>query len=163
MSSLKESVSSWWSSISQREQRMLMVGAFLFALAAVYWGVMEPMTSRMEMAQARIANEKQLLQWVSNKADTITELRSKSGTAFSNQPFNQIISSSAKRHQIELIRIQPRDEMLQVWVKPVVFEKFINWLAYLQEKQGVQVEFMDIDRSETKGMVEVKRLQLKRG
>ncbi|TNF20000.1 MAG: type II secretion system protein M, partial [Vibrionaceae bacterium] len=35
--------------------------------------------------------------------------------------------------------------------------------AYLKEKQGVDVEFMDLDRGKVPGVVEVKRLQLKRG
>lgn len=163
MNEIKESLVAWWTSISQREQRVLLLGALVLVIGGVYWGLVEPMKQRAENAQTRINSEKQLLQWVKDKADSIVVLRGNEGVTTSSEPFNQVISTSAKTYKIELIRIQPKDEMLQVWIKPVVFDQFVHWLAYLQQKQGIQVEIMDISRSDTKGVIEVKRLQLKRG
>lgn len=163
MSAWKASFFSWWSSISQREQRMLIVCSFLLLLFGIYWGVIQPISEQKKAAEISVNNEQQLLRWVSDKADHIVELRSLGGISTSNEPFNQVISTSSKSYNIELIRIQPRDEMLQVWIKPVKFDQLIHWLAFLQQKKGVQVEFMDISESDIEGMVEVKRLQLKRG
>ncbi|MCG6507489.1 type II secretion system protein GspM, partial [Vibrio parahaemolyticus] len=56
-----------------------------------------------------------------------------------------------------------RGEMMQVWIQPLPFSQLVSWIAYLKEKQGVDVEFMDLDRGKVPGVVEVKRLQLKRG
>jgi len=166
MDALKESLFSWWKGISLREQRMVIACTFLVLFGVVYWGIVQPVSARVDTARVRINSEKQLLSWVSNKADRIIELRRQGGIRTSSEPsepFNQVISASAKRYKIELIRIQPRDEMLQVWVKPVTFDNFVHWLAFLQQKQGVQVVFMDISNSDTTGVIEVKRLQLKRG
>ena len=162
MRNMIEPLQAWWTSISQREQRLVIGCSILLILGAIYWGVLQPLNARAELAQSRIQSEKQLLAWVSNKADEIVELRG-SGGAKSAEPLNRSVPASMRRFKIELIRVQPRGEMLQVWVKPVPFNQFVDWLTYLKEQQGVEVEFMDIDRRDSPGVIEVKRLQFKRG
>ena len=163
MKNLIDSLQTWWNGTSQREQRLVIACSVLLVIGVIYWGVLQPLNQRAELAQTRIQSEKQLLNWVTNKADEITELRGAGGTAASTQPLNQVVSSSIRRYKIELIRVQPRGEMLQVWIKPVPFNQFVDWLTFLKEKQGVDVEFMDIDRSDRPGVIEINRLQFKRG
>ncbi|WED21934.1 type II secretion system protein M [Vibrio sp. JC009] len=163
MSGLKNSVLTWWNSNSVREQRLLLICLTLMVFAGVYWGLVQPMADRAGQAQNRINSEKQLHDWVVKKADRITELRGVGGKAISSAPVNQVVSSSVGRYRVELIRMQPRNDSLQVWVKPLPFNQLLNWLAYLEESQGIGVEFIDLAASETEGVVDVKRLQLKRG
>ena len=163
MNGIISSVTAWWVGISVREQRLVIGCGLLLLLGGIYWGIVQPVSERADIAQARIKSEKQLLTWVTDKANVIVELRGNGGTASSSKPLNQVVSSSSKSHRIELIRMQPRDEMLQVWIKPVSFNRFVQWLAYLKDKQGIDVEFMDISSTDENGVVEIKRLQLKRG
>ncbi|MEZ8825348.1 type II secretion system protein M [Vibrio amylolyticus] len=163
MEKLVTSLKLWWQSISLREQRLVMIGSLLLMVGMGYWGIIEPMNQRSVQAQNRINSEKQLLSWVKNKADEIVQLRAKSGLISTAQPLNQLISSSAKQFKVELIRIQPRDEMFQVWVQPLEFNQFISWITYLKEQQGIDVEYLDVEGSERPGIVEIKRLQFKRG
>jgi len=153
----------WWSSITQREQQLVLVCSVLIIVGGIYWGMVQPLAQRSEQAQQRIKSEQQLLTWVQNKANEIITLRGSGGAINTSQPLNQTISSSARRYNVDLIRVQPRGEMIQVWIQPMDFNRFVDWLAYLQDQQGVSVEFMDIDRGERSGVVEVKRLQFKRG
>ncbi|HHF0480299.1 TPA: type II secretion system protein M [Vibrio antiquarius] len=153
----------WWSSISQREQRLVMGCGAIAVIGIIYWGLLQPMSQRAELAQSRIQSEKQLLAWVQDKADGITALRKSSGVSYSNQPLNQLVSSSARRYKVELIRVQPRNESVQVWIKPLAFNQLVDWLRYLKEQQGIEVEFLDIDRTDQAGMIDVNRLQFKRG
>ncbi|MDV6253257.1 type II secretion system protein M [Vibrio sp. EA2] len=163
MKNLIAQVQAWWSSILQREQRMMMGCAVLVIVGVIYWGILQPMSQRAELAQSRIQSERQLLAWVQDKADDITALRKSGGVTYSNQPLNQLVSSSARRYKVELIRVQPRNESVQVWIKPLAFNQLVDWLRYLKEQQGIEVEFLDIDRTEQAGMIEVNRLQFKRG
>ncbi|BCL68207.1 type II secretion system protein M [Vibrio nigripulchritudo] len=158
-------VTAWWQSISQREQRLMGGCAVLFTAFIIYWGGVVPLNERADAAQARITTEKQLLDWVTNSANTITSLRGASGSSanVSGQPLNQVVSSTTRRYRIELIRMQPRSDSLQVWVQPVPFNQLVSWLADLREQHGIDVEFLDITRTEVTGQVEVNRLQLKRG
>ncbi|MCA3893595.1 type II secretion system protein M [Vibrio vulnificus] len=163
MTNLLNMFQAWWSSISQREQRLVVVCGVFGLIGLIYWGVLQPINARAEQAQLRIQSEKQLLSWVSEKADELNGLRASGGVSVSNQPLNQVIASSARQFKVELQRVQPRNEMLQVWVAPMPFNRLVDWLAFLKEKQGIEVEFMDIDRGKESGLVEVNRLQFKRG
>ncbi|KIP78055.1 general secretion pathway protein GspM [Vibrio harveyi] len=163
MKNLIAQAQAWWNSISQREQRLVMGGSVIAIIGMIYWGLLQPMNQRAELAQTRIQSEKQLLNWVQDKADDITALRKSGGVSFSNQPLNQLVSSSARRYKVELIRVQPRNESVQVWIKPLAFNQMVDWLRYLKEQQGIEVEFLDIDRTDQAGMIDVNRLQFKRG
>ncbi|WGY48144.1 type II secretion system protein M [Vibrio sp. ABG19] len=163
MKNLLNPAQAWWSSISQREQRLVLVCGGLLLLGLVYWGGVQPLQQRSENARTRIQSEQQLLQWVKSTADDIITLRRQGGVVRTNQPFNQVIASSTRDFNIELIRVQPRGEMMQVWVQPLPFSQLVAWINFLREKQGIDVEFMDLDRGAAPGLVEVKRLQLKRG
>lgn len=163
MKNLIAQAQTWWGSISQREQRLVMGGGIIAIIGMIYWGVLQPMNQRAELAQSRIQSEKQLLTWVQDKADDISALRKSGGVSFSNQPLNQVVSSSARRYKVELIRVQPRNDSVQVWIKPLAFNQMVDWLRYLKEQQGIEVEFLDIDRTDQAGMIDVNRLQFKRG
>lgn len=163
MKNLLNPVQIWWSTISQREQRLMLICGAVLLLGLIFWGVVQPLQQRSENARNRIQSEQQLLQWVKSTADDIVTLRRQGGVVRTNQPFNQVIASSTRDFNIELIRVQPRGEMMQVWVQPLPFSQLVSWINYLREKQGIDVEFMDLDRGAAPGLVEVKRLQLKRG
>ena len=156
---LLSSLQARWAGTSQREQRLLIACSVLLFLGVIYWGILQPVSQRADMATNRIQSEKQLLNWVKDKADAISQLRAQGGVASSSLPLNQSISSTASRFGAELVRVQPRGEELQVWVQPMPFNRLIDWMMFLQEKHGVSATFMDIDKGEQDGTVEVKRLQ----
>ncbi|MDR9826377.1 type II secretion system protein M [Vibrio sp. FNV 38] len=153
----------WWQSLSQREQRLVAMCAGFAFIGILYWGLIQPLQARAEGARMRIDAERQLLSWVSTKADEVTELRAQGGIVTSNQPLNQLIYSSAGRYNVDIIRMTPRDEMMQVWVQPIPFQQLLNWITYLKEQQGVEVAFLDVDRTDRDGLVDVKRLQFQVG
>lgn len=153
----------WWLRITPREQRLVMVGAVALAIGLLFWGIYQPMAQRAELAQSQLRNEKQLLSWVKNKADDIVALRGSGAKPLSPLPFNQAVSSSARRFNVELVRVQPRGEEMQVWVQPLSFNQLVTWLEYLQQNHGVEAEFLDLDNNDRVGVVDVKRLQLSKG
>ncbi len=154
----------WFQSISPRERILVSGGSMALIMAVIYWGGIEPLNARAELAQNRINTERSLLTWVQKKADIIMTLRGgdSGGMQVANDPMNQMIPNSTSRFKIELIRMQPRGEQMQVWIKPLTFDSLIKWLAYLRDKQGVHVQFLDLDKLDIEGMVEVNRLQLTR-
>lgn len=162
---LMSPVTSWWQSISTRERRLVSVGVGLFIVGFVYWGIFQPLNERAEQAQTRLNSEKQLLQWVTNSANNIVALRAQGGVQGSkrNVPMRQVITSTTSRFDIELIRMQSRDDALQVWVEPLPFNSLISWIAELKTQYGLQVQFLDIDRDDKQGVVKVNRLQFSRG
>ncbi len=163
MNKLVNTLQTWWLSISQREQRLLVACSLLVVIGGLYWGVVQPVAERANNAQMRIQSEKQLLSWVKDKADQISQYQGQGEKAVSSLPINQAVSSSVGRFKVELIRVQPRGEQFQVWVAPMPFNQFLNWITFLQETHGIKVVFLDIDKGNKDGMIEINRLQLGRG
>ena len=164
MKQVISSLQNWWMSISVREQRSVVACALVLVLGGLYWGIVQPVSDRVDNAQMRLQSEKQLLSWVKDQADEISQFRGQSGgKSVSSLPINQAISSSVGQFNVELIRVQPRGEEFQVWISPMPFNQFIRWLSFLQETHGIGVVFLDMDKAERDGMVEINRLQLSRG
>ncbi len=163
INALTESASQWWQSITARERTLVVVLSFVVIVGGAYWGVIAPMQAQKLAAEQRLQSEKSLHEWVQDKADQIVALRSERGqTRVSSQPLNQIVSSSVRRYNIDLQRVQPRGDALQVVIAPVEFNKLVQWLEFLHFQYAVQVEFLDLTSSDTEGVAEVKRLQLRK-
>ena len=79
MNKLINTLQTWWLSISQREQRLVVVCSLLVVIGGLYWGVVQPVAERANNAQMRIQSEKQLLSWVKDKADQISQSRGQGG------------------------------------------------------------------------------------
>ncbi|WP_261816445.1 type II secretion system protein M [Vibrio gallicus] len=163
MRGLKQAVLGYWAGISLREQRMLLITLGVALIAVFYWGGLQPLQQKTELAQTRLTSEKQLNYWVKDEADKITALRRTStAPSISSLPLNQLLSASSSRYKVELVRLQPREDMVQVWVQPVAFKSLMSWLIYLRQQQGVDVAFLDINETDKPGIVEVKRLQFEK-
>ncbi|WP_036824414.1 type II secretion system protein M, partial [Photobacterium sanctipauli] len=136
----------WWTGLSPREQRLVLGGGIAMLVAVLYWGIWQPLAASTENAERRLNSERQLLTWVSTKADEIVSLRSATGStgSVSDKGLNQVVNETTRQFRIELIRIQPRDEMLQVWVKPLPFNTLVNWLAFLRDEHGIDAQFLDV-------------------
>ena len=158
-------MNAWWKGLSAREQRLVLGGGGALVLAVLYWGIWQPLATSAQNTENRLQSERQLLTWVTKKADEIVALRGTSGStgAVSNKGLNQVINETTGRFRIELIRMQPRSEAVQVWVKPLPFNTLISWLAYLRDEHGIDAQFLDVSKMDQAGMVEVNRLQLGRG
>ncbi|MBV1840030.1 type II secretion system protein M [Photobacterium ganghwense] len=155
----------WWNGLSLREQRLVLGGGIALFIAILYWGIWQPMANSAANAETHLQRERQLLSWVSQKADEIVALRGTSGStgSVSDKGLNQVINETTRRFQIEVIRMQPRSEAVQVWVKPVPFNTLVNWLSFLRDEHGIDTQFLDVTKTDRTGMVEVNRLQLGRG
>ncbi len=150
-----------WLSLSSRERALTLIMIVSLLVGGVYWGIIAPLQQRTESVNQRLTLESQQLDWVKAKADEIVLLQASSGRPSSvNRPLNQVVSSSVRRFNIDLLRVQPRGQSLQVSIKPVAFNNLIQWLDFLQTQYGVSVEFVDINATTTEGEVEVARLQL---
>ncbi|KUI97056.1 type II secretion system protein GspM [Vibrio sp. MEBiC08052] len=154
----------WWKTLSSREQRLLLVTISFSVLALLYGGIVRPIQEQRVLAQNKLTAEKNLYAWVTDKADVLTQLRKRgNGPVSSDEPMNQAVAGSTGKFGVRLIRMQPKGEGLQIWVEPIAFNQFIDWLAFLRQQYGIQVMMMDIDRAEKNGMIDIKRLELVRG
>lgn len=155
----------YWQGLEKREQQFAMMTIAILVMCALYFGLINPLQSRSALAKKNLTTERNLFIWVSDKTSEINMFRSQNGGAgqVDSLPLNQAVTTSIKHYNLEIERLQPQDEDLEVWLKPMPFTSLLKWLDDLSKKYGVQVKFIDIGKTDMQGMVEVKRLRLGRG
>ncbi|WP_087023291.1 type II secretion system protein M [Thaumasiovibrio subtropicus] len=153
----------WWSSISEREQRLVLGMGLVLVVGILYWGIWQPVTERATSAENNVSSQRNQLTWVQEKANQIIANRGQGGAStFSDKGLSQVVNETARRYKVSVIRMQPRNEELQVWIQPLAYNDLLNWLAHLREVHGIDAQFLDINRGERNGLIEVNRLQLGR-
>ena len=151
----------YWQNLSSREQRLLLVASGLIVVATLYWGVLAPLQQRAEIAESRLKVEKNLRSWVEGKAVEIEQLRAMKGTGpATGKPLQQVVTGSVSRFKLEIIRLNPVKDEIQVWLKPMPFNTLLKWIDALSVQYGVSVTFLELGKTDTQGLVEIKRLQL---
>lgn len=155
----------YWQGISQREQIMFGVVIGVLALALFYIALIQPLQARTEQAKQNVKIEGELSAWVTQKSAVLKSLRATSGggSSSSDMPLNQAVTASIRRYGLEIERLQPLQDNIQVWLKSMPFNTLTRWLEDLEKNYGVHVVFIEIGDTDTSGVVEVKRLQLGRG
>lgn len=155
----------YWQGLDKREQHFSIIGIVLFLLCILYFGIISPIQSNAEQAKRDLTFERTLFTWLSDKAGEIQTLRAKTGSTgqTSDLPLNQAVTASVKPYNLEIDRLQPQQDELEVWLKPMSFNSLLKWLDHLSVNYGVEVRYIDINKTDTKGMVDVKRLRFGRG
>ncbi len=154
----------YWRGISQREQQMFIGVSIIVVIALFYVAIINPIKTRAEQAQQNVKIESELSAWVTEKSAELKSLRASSGSSVgrANIPLNQAVTSSISRYGLEIERLQPQQDTIQVWLKAMPFNTLTQWLEDLEKNFGVHVIFIELSAANVTGVVEVRRLQLGR-
>jgi general secretion pathway protein M len=151
-----------WRRLSGREQQLIGVLIVIALCLVVYLGLWKPLDNRAKTHKQMLILEQERLEVVIKQANQIESMRQKNGSeGVVAQPLNQVIATSSSTLGISLIRLQPKNEQLQVWIEPLSFDRLVDWLDMLERQYGVQVTALDIERAESSGMVEIRRLEFR--
>lgn len=152
---MKQQILRWWYSLAPREQRLLMFAAPLLLLGAFYWGLWQP----LHLAKERNG---QALQQLEQQRLVLQQLRVNSQQAVAplqrSGSLAQIVSNSARSYSINVSRMQPQNEQLQLVLDDIAFEKLLPWLHQLQFEQGVRLVNLDVAAADQPGIVRVRRM-----
>jgi len=158
-----EELKSRYGQLSEREQKMVLVGGIIAIVGMIYFAVYSPLQTAIEKGEKAVSTNKELLTWVSQNANKAMQLkRSGSGSGKFNGSLPQAVNQTASRAQVNITRMQPQGDDLQVWVDSAQFESVLNWLQAL-EQRGVVITEADIGEGNDPGMVKIRRLRLSKG
>jgi len=84
-----------------------------------------------------------------------------SGGAVKQQgSLTDVVSQTARTYQVQVSRMQPQNDQLQLSVDDLPFDQLLRWLHDLQFQQGVTLVQLDIAQAEVAGQVRVRRMVL---
>lgn len=156
-----EQIKEWWEGITAREQQLVSVGGGVAFLVIVYYLIWLPAASNLEANQQKLESTEQTLHWVETNVEKLLEEGLiQEQTLGRKQNLSRLISSTAKRNNINISRIQNQNEQVDVWINDVEFTAFLKWITALKNDTKVNVINVDISQNQTEGMVKVNRLSL---
>lgn len=146
--------------LTEREQLLVLVSAVVVVIGIFYFAIWMPLVNGIDRESRLADRQTETLAWVEKQSQRAKLLRSASGAkgGFSGS-LPQAVNATSSRHKIEISRMQPQNDELQVWVDEAEFNNVLAWLRALEE-MGVLIKQVDIAESDKAGMIKIRRLQL---
>ncbi|WP_051202012.1 type II secretion system protein M [Ferrimonas senticii] len=159
MNGLIQQLQQQWLDRSEQERRLMSIAAPLLLLAILYYGIWQPVQEALQLAQRQVQAETTALAQVKQNAIRYVSNSGASKGASAAGSLSQIVNRTAQGNRIEIERMQPQGDKLQLTLADVQFTQLLTWLNEVSA-QGVQISALDISNTDKSGMVQVRRLQL---
>lgn len=151
-----------WQKLNLKEQRLLIFLAVFVTVSVFYFLIWQPLNDNIAKAEKKVVKQEALLVWVNDKISIISQSGSASGASNRNESLSSIINKTATQNNIEITRMQPRGDDIQIWIDKAVFTRLLPWIEHLALVENLHVEAIDLSVTEQAGVVNVRRLQIGR-
>ncbi len=147
----------WYASQSERDRRVLLIGAVTLAVLVLVLGVLLPLQSAVSGAVGRTASRREDLDWMRIHAQEVregaTQLRRDTGEA----PVVLVDRVGHESGLSDALRgTQPAGVAgVRVQLEGAPFDTLVVWLATLEQRYGLAIESITIDRTAQSGFVNV--------
>jgi general secretion pathway protein M len=145
----------WYANQSERDRRVLLIGAITLAVLILVLGILLPMQSAVSNAAQRTVTRREDLQWMQLHAEEVrngaAQLRRDTGEA-------PVVLVNRIGHDAglgdALRATQPSGPAgVRVQLEGAPFDTLIQWLATLEQRYGLATESITVDRTAQAGLV----------
>lgn len=147
-------IKEYWSSLQEREKRLLMVGGGLLLFFLGYWLFYSPLQEAQQRARAHNHELHEVLAWmqsVRKSAGSKSLAQSISSTRLPGVLNEQIRNSSLQPFPYALQQNKAGD--IQISFDHVPWNAFLQWIWNTNEKYALNLQQLQADRLESSGMV----------
>jgi general secretion pathway protein M len=144
----------WYEGLQTREQRMVTYGGIALALLVLFGGILLPLQSAVSGATSRNETKRQDLVWIRANA---AEVRA-SGNDLpvdANEPAVVVVDRVGRAAGLtdSLRGTQPNGNGVRVQLEGAPFDTVVTWLATLDQRYGLSIESITVDRTVKPGLV----------
>lgn len=156
------SLTRWWRAREARERQVLAAGAVLAALLLGWALVWHPLASARGDLEARLTARQADLAFLQQAGVELDRLRQRGrsgGASRAGKSLLALADASAREAQLgpTLRRLEPLDgKRIRMEFKGADFDTLIAWLAGLQQRYGIAVDDLSLDRADGAGQVDVR-------
>ena len=159
--------STWWRSLNPRQKAAMGVLGGVLIATAVFTQVVEPLLEARAEANSQLAYHQATLNALNRAEPQIKRLQQQTSSSdvAINQSLLSLADETARAAGLAgaLSRIEPSaDNAVNVWLDGAQFDQVMGWLSALSVEQGVEVERLSVNRSQSASQVDV-RVSLTRG
>jgi general secretion pathway protein M len=156
------SITHWWQQLNIREKRLVSVMGGAIVVFLFYSLIWQPINNSIVEDEKKLKSRQELLSWVTENTARYKNIKPNGKAKKSSGSLSSIINRTANQYKLTITRMQPQGDSLQVWLDTASFTELLFWLEHLANKEGLQVESIDLASSDKPGVVRVRRLQLKK-
>ncbi|MCL1147813.1 type II secretion system protein M [Shewanella marinintestina] len=155
-----ENFKAWWNGLVLREKQMVSACGVVLVIGILYWGVWTPIANSEDEAQRNLEGQQSTLNYVKQTANRIAGLKQSGSSNAFRGSLSAAVNQTAGAFGLEITRMQPQGNKIQVWMDEVPFDTLLNYLNELVQNKGLSLESLDLAESDTPGYVNVRRIQL---
>jgi general secretion pathway protein M len=149
-------IKNWWETLNEREHKLVTWGGSVFAVGLFYWVIWSPLGNAVVEQQTALAKQQKLNSWAQ---DAIVQIKAAGGKSnVGGGSLSQIVNQTSRQFNVKIDRMNPKDQQLNLLIDEISFNTLLNWLAHLEQKQGIKINNVDVSETDVPGMVRVPRL-----
>src|SRR5580692_2156047 len=144
----------WYAGLQQREQRVVAVGGVVVAVLVLVLGILLPLHSAVSGAVQRNEAKREDLKWMQVNAPEVRAAGSQLPADTGEAPV-VLVDRVAREHGLAsaLRGTQPNASGVRVQLEAAPFDTMVAWLAALDERHGLAIESITLDRTAKPGVV----------
>jgi general secretion pathway protein M len=144
----------WYAGLQQREQRVVAVGGVVVAALVLVLGILLPLHSAVSSAVQRNETKRDDLAWMQVNAPEIRAAGNQLPADTGEAPVVLVDRVGREAGLGSALRgTQPNGTGVRVQLEAAPFDTLITWLATLDERYGLSVETITVDRAARPGVV----------
>ena len=148
------SIGQWYVTKSPTDRLIIKILAALIAATIIYTVVWKPLSDYSQNQQARYVTELALSEWIVLNQEALTRSARQPTRGNSAPALIPSITNAANQNQLKLDRLQPdSDGGVSISLQEQQFAQVLKWLSLLENRQGLSVERLSIDRGDKSSKV----------
>jgi general secretion pathway protein M len=144
----------WYAGLQVREQRMVAFGSITVAALVLLLGILMPLQSAVSSAVKRNETKREDLAWMRVNAPEIRAAGGQLAADTGEAPVVLVDRVGREAGLGSALRgTQPNGTGVRVQLEAAPFDTLVAWLATLDERHGLAIESITVDRTAQPGMV----------
>ena len=154
MNKLLNILRAWYAGLQQREQRMVTIGGVAVAVLILVLGILMPLQSAVSGAVKRNETRRADLAWMQANAPELRALGGQLPPDTGEAPVVLVDRVAREAGLGSALRgTQPNATGVRVQLEAAPFDTLVTWLATLDERYGLAIESITVDRAPVPGVV----------
>jgi general secretion pathway protein M len=149
-----EKLKTWYAGLQERERRVVAIGGVALALVILFGAVLLPLQSAVSSATKRADDRREDLAWMRVNA---AEVQSGARTVFNDTGEAPVVIVDRVGRETGLAGAlkgsQPSGTGVRVQLEAAPFDMLVRWLATLDERYGLAIDSITVDRAARPGVV----------
>jgi general secretion pathway protein M len=149
-----EKLKAWYTNLQERERRLVLIGSVALAVLILAGGVLLPLESAVSAAEKRTEIRREDLAWMHENA---AELAAAGTTQFNTSGEAPVVVVDRVGREVGLgtaLRgTQPSGTGVRVQLEAAPFDTLVNWIATLDQRDGLSIDSITVDRAARPGVV----------